>query len=73
MGESSNKGSNDSAFGDLCQRGREHEPKAKGPHHDRTTNNFKNFSLSIGFKEGLSNWYTLLNTKRRISLRGSFV
>jgi hypothetical protein len=20
-------------FGDLCQRGREHEPKAKGPHH----------------------------------------
>jgi hypothetical protein len=27
------KGSNDSVFGDLCQRGREHEPKAKGPHH----------------------------------------
>jgi hypothetical protein len=32
-GESSSKGSNDSVFGDLCQRGREHEPKAKGPHH----------------------------------------
>jgi hypothetical protein len=62
-------------------------PKQK----DRTTTNFKNFSLSIGFKEGFSNWYlicdvisnwytlfkinikTLLNTKRRISLRGSFV
>jgi hypothetical protein len=27
------KGSNDSVFGDLYQRGREHEPKAKGPHH----------------------------------------
>jgi hypothetical protein len=27
------KGSNGSVFGDLCQRGREHEPKAKGPHH----------------------------------------
>jgi hypothetical protein len=62
-------------------------PKQK----DRTTTNFKNFSLSISFKEGFSNWYlicdvisnwytlfkinikTLLNTKRRISLRGSFV
>jgi hypothetical protein len=32
-GESNSKGSNDSVFGDLCQRGREHEPKAKGPHH----------------------------------------
>jgi hypothetical protein len=27
------KGSNDSVFGDSCQRGREYEPKAKGPHH----------------------------------------
>jgi hypothetical protein len=27
------KGSNDSVFGDSCQRGREHEPKAKGPRH----------------------------------------
>jgi hypothetical protein len=62
-------------------------PKQK----DRTTTNFKKFSLSIGFKDGFSNWYlicdvisnwytlfkinikTLLNTKRRISLRGSFV
>jgi hypothetical protein len=68
-------------------KGREHEPKAKGPHHHQ----FRNFSLSIGFKEGFSNWYlicdvisnwytlfkinikTLLNTKRRNSLRGSFV
>jgi hypothetical protein len=32
-GESSNKGYNDSVFGDSCQRGREYEPKAKGPHH----------------------------------------
>jgi hypothetical protein len=44
-GESSyKKGSNDSVFGDLCQRGREHEPKAKGPHHHP----FKNFWFSIG-------------------------
>jgi hypothetical protein len=27
------EGSNDSVFGDSCQRGREKEPKAKGPHH----------------------------------------
>jgi hypothetical protein len=27
------KGSNDSVFGDSCQRGREYKPKAKGPHH----------------------------------------
>jgi hypothetical protein len=34
-GESNSKGSNESVFGDLCQRGREHEPKAKAkaPHH----------------------------------------
>ena len=35
-GESSNKGlyfTQVSVFGDSCQRGREYEPKAKGPHH----------------------------------------
>jgi hypothetical protein len=37
------KGSNDSVFGDSCQRGRKYEPKAKGPHH---TTNFKNFVFS---------------------------
>jgi hypothetical protein len=40
----SKKGSNDSVSGDLCQRGRKHEPKAKGPHHHQ----FKNFGSSIG-------------------------
>jgi hypothetical protein len=30
-------------------------PKQK----DRTTTNFKKFSLSIGFKEGFSNWYLI--------------
>jgi hypothetical protein len=54
-------------------------PKQK----DRTTTNFKILVFQFGFKEGFSNWYlicdviskwyTLLNTKRRISLRGSFV
>jgi hypothetical protein len=32
-GESNKEGSNDFVFGDSCQRGREYEPKAKGPHH----------------------------------------
>jgi hypothetical protein len=32
-GESNPEGSNDSVFGDSCQRGREYDPKAKGPHH----------------------------------------
>jgi hypothetical protein len=27
------EGSNDSVFGDSCQRGRKKKPKAKGPHH----------------------------------------
>jgi hypothetical protein len=31
--ESTSVGSNDSVFGDSCQRGRKYEPKAKGPHH----------------------------------------
>jgi hypothetical protein len=66
---------------------REHEPKAKGPHHHL----FQKFVFQFDFKEVFSNWYlicdiisnwytlfkinikTLLNTKRRISLRGSFV
>jgi hypothetical protein len=30
-GESTSLGSNDSVFGDSCQRGRKYEPKAKGP------------------------------------------
>jgi hypothetical protein len=33
------KGSNDSVFGDSCQRGREYEPKAKGPHHHQFQEN----------------------------------
>jgi hypothetical protein len=51
-GESNSKGSNDSVFGDLCQRGREHEPKAKGPHHHP----FKNFwsSISTNFRKSCS-------------------
>jgi hypothetical protein len=54
-GESSYKGSNDFVFGDSCQRGREYDPKAKGPHHHQ----FQNFSLSIGFKEVFSNCYPI--------------
>jgi hypothetical protein len=42
-GESNLQGSNDFVFGDLCLRGREHEPKAKGPHHHQ----FKNFGFQF--------------------------
>ena len=77
------EGSNDSVFGDSCQKGGEMSPKQK----DRTTTNFKNlvFSKSIyqlvsycvqkGEKVVFQKWYikTLLNTKRWISFRGSFV
>jgi hypothetical protein len=81
-GESNSKGSYDSVFGDLCQRGREHEPKAKGPHHhlffkDFQLVNFKLVSYYVlqGERVIFRNWYdkTLLNTKRRFSFRGSFV
>jgi hypothetical protein len=77
------KGSNDSVFGDSCQKGGEMSPKQK----DRTTTNFKNIVLSKSIyqlvsycvqkeeKISFSKIYikTLLNTKRWISFRGSFV
>ena len=77
------EGSNDSVFGDSCQKGGEMSPKQK----DRTTTNFKNLVLSKsiyqlvsycvqkGKKVVFQKWYikTLLNTKRWISFRGSFV
>src|SRR6187455_1741726 len=77
-------GSNDSVFGDSCQKGGERSPKQK----DRTTTaKFKNLVLSKslyhlvsycvqkGEKVVFQKWYikTLLNTKRWISFRGSFV
>ena len=39
------KGSNDSVFGDSCQRGRKYEPKAKGPHHHQ----FQKLNLSVEY------------------------
>jgi hypothetical protein len=43
------EGSNDSVFGDSCQRGREYEPKAKGPHHHQLKNlDFQRIIFSIG-------------------------
>jgi hypothetical protein len=49
-GENNSKGSNDSVFGDSCQRGREYEPKAKGPHHHQ-------FPKILVFQRVFSNWY----------------
>ena len=40
--DSTSMGSNDSVFGDSCQKGGEMSPKQK----DRTTTNFKNLVLS---------------------------
>jgi hypothetical protein len=82
-GEVTSMGSNDSVFGDSCQRGRKYEPKAKGPHHHQfqKISAFQEY-LSIGIllcskekKISFSKMYikTLLNTKRWISFRGSFV
>jgi hypothetical protein len=65
-----------SVFGDSCQRGRKYEPKAKGPHHHWILKlKFSNWYLIVLKKGGVSSKIckTLLNTKRRISLRGSFV
>jgi hypothetical protein len=45
-GESTSLGSNNSVFGDSCQRGRKYEPKAKGPHHHLSLK--KNWRFSIG-------------------------
>jgi hypothetical protein len=43
------EGSNDSVFGDSCQRGRKYEPKAKGPHHHQ----FQKLSFSRVFSIGI--------------------
>jgi hypothetical protein len=65
-------------FGDSCQRGRKYEPKAKGPHHHRILKIkclnwylivFKKWEKVVSSKLVK----TLLNTKRIISLRESFV
>jgi hypothetical protein len=54
-GRESKKGSNNSVFGDSCQRGRKYEPKAKGPHHHQFSK-FFSFSKSI-FKLVSYLWY----------------
>jgi hypothetical protein len=55
-GESTSLGSNDSVFGDSCQRGRKYEPKAKGPHHHLILKFFGDFQL-VNFK--LVSYYVL--------------
>jgi hypothetical protein len=42
------EGSNDSVFGDSCQRGRKYEPKAKGLHHHQFQNLVFQRVFSIG-------------------------
>jgi hypothetical protein len=72
-----------SVFGDSCQRGRKYEPKAKGPHHHQFQklsfsksifNWYLSYCVQKGEKAVFQKLYikTLLNTKRRISFRGSF-
>ena len=49
-GENTSMGSNDSVFGDSCQRGRKYEPKAKGPHHHQ----FQKLNLSVEYFQFVS-------------------
>ena len=49
------KGSNDSVFGDSCQRGRKYEPKAKGPHHHQFQ--------KLNFSKSIFNWYSIMFKK----------
>jgi hypothetical protein len=44
------EGSNNSVFGDSCQRGRKYEPKAKGPHHHQ----FQKLRVS----KNIINWFS---------------
>jgi hypothetical protein len=67
-----------SVLGDSCQRGRKYEPKAKGPHHHQILKMkfFKLISYCVQKGEKVVSSKiakTLLNTKRRILFRGSFV
>ena len=72
------EGSNDSVFGDSCQRGREHEPKAKGPHHQLTLKRV--FSLDMIFnlvspcvqKGGENSIFKINILKPSWTLRGGF-
>ena len=77
--ESTSLGSNDSVFGDSCQRGRKYEPKAKGPHHHP---NFKIYDFSIGkfqisillcSKRGESSIFKNDILKPSWTLRGEFI
>ena len=58
--EITQEGSNDSVFGDSCQKGGEMSPKQK----DRTTTNFKNLVLSV-FQEVFINWYPIVFKRGR--------
>jgi hypothetical protein len=54
-GESISMGSNDSVFGDSCQRGRKYEPKAKGPHHHQFQ--------KLSFSRSIFNWHLIMFKK----------
>jgi hypothetical protein len=51
------EGSNDSVFGDSCQRGRKYEPKAKGPHHHQLQ--------KLSFSKSIFNWYLIVFKRGR--------
>jgi hypothetical protein len=50
-------GSNDSVFGDSCQRGRKKEPKAKGPHHHKFQ--------KLSFSKSIFNWSPIVFKRGR--------
>ena len=55
--DSTSMGSNDSVFGDSCQRGRKYEPKAKGPHHHQFQ--------KLNFSKSIFNWHPITFKKGR--------
>jgi hypothetical protein len=59
--DSTNMGSNDSVFGDSCQRGRKYEPKAKGPHHHQ----FQKLSI-FSFPKVFINWYPIVFKREKV-------
>jgi hypothetical protein len=82
-GGSNSKGSNDSVFGDSCQRGRKVRAQSKrtAPPPISKTSCFQeyyqlvSYCVQKGEKVVFQKGYikTLVNTKRRISFKGSFV
>jgi hypothetical protein len=61
-----------SAFGDLCQRGRKYQPKAKGPHHHYILKWMKFFKLIFYYVRKREKVVSSKIAKPSWTLRGEF-